>query len=1470
MRNARKIVRFLAALILSAYLLLLVLVNFGPAEQWLTRQIEDRLAEVLQTEVSIGRVELGLFNRATLHDVVLKDQAGKTMLQAGLLSAKVEVMAILRGDVTLRTVSLLDANVHLYKEKKDSPTNFQFVIDAFSSKDKTEQKPLNLCINSIIIRRCNVQYDALYQPTTPQRLNPAHLAVKDIDASISLKRLTSDSLNLRVRSLSLEEQSGLHVRSLRMRLAAGRKQATLEEFHLALGQSEVTLPRLQANYDASSLAQLLQTIELRGHLPMVSVSSDDFVCLVPELRNLHQKFLLTTDYAISPKNILLNRFSLSNSEGNIQLLGRASLARTEGKFSSVDARVDKLAISQTALSSLINGLATSNPKAGILRFPGWHKLGDLTLQAQMNWATTGRHALTAQLHATVGQVEARLQGIGKSISGEINVEGAQPDVLLGNAELPTGITLTATGNCDLTNAQMPQVQGKVNVGELTYKNHRYENILLEGSWIRHNLQLAIASADPAATLDAQIKGHFDGRQPSDVDAHIDLRHLNPSALGLNNKLLDGHTYAATIDGHLDALPLCGLAVHVKDFQMDGRSSCYVPFIDVQLQPSARGTHAMLNADFARVEVDGPLGADAIGQLARHLRSTLLQPRDTTGVTHPSNNEWEIRARCTDTEFLNKVLDIDFHLDGDAFVEGRIGGPNDEATLSFHTPGLQFGSTRIGRPSLYLRGSQGAYSLLARGNKQMGQSLMTLELNAQTRHDTLTTHLAWVDEGKHHFCGAVQATTLAEAGDKWLTRFHPTDITIKDTLWQMSPGSLRWSKEAIEMNRIGMQRAGQSLHVSGRLSRNPNDVLTADLKRIDVDYILSIFNIKPVEFGGHATGQIHLKGTLDTLSVSAPELDIPEFRFNKALLGHARIKGGFSTRDGKIMLDADIREEGVGYTMVKGYVSPKAKELYLQVNNKNTNLGFLDRYITGIFGPIEGRVSGDCLIHGKFQTLDFKGVEHGEICTEILATGVPYHLTDGTVTMSDGRFDFQDFKLSDRRGGTGSIRGYLGHQHLKNITYDFQVEANKLLVYDQARSLDLPFYATAFGTGRIHLMGRPGSFSADISMRPEAGTRFYYMVESPETFSDGRLLRFQDADSVAAAAARLDLPTDSVVKHHVPQTASTDIRLDFALDMTPQARLFVIMDDKTGDRIELGGTGMLQAKFHNKGDFTMNGNYVIADGNYKMSIQDLIRKEFVFRPGGNINFTGIPFESDLNLRAVYTVPSVSLSDLNIGNNLSESSVPVGCVLNFGGKVGNPQITFDLELPRVSDDINRMVRSLISSEEDMNMQVLYLLGVGRFYTYDYASTEAAAKESQSSVAMKSFLSNTLSSQLNNILSNAMGNTNWTFGANLSTGRLGWNDMEVEGMLSGRLLNNRLIINGQFGYRDRPQYSNTNFVGDFNINYLLTPSGSVSLKAYSETNDRYFTKSSLTTQGAGIELKRSFSKFRELFTIRKKKKL
>jgi hypothetical protein len=128
------------------------------------------------------------------------------------------------------------------------------------------------------------------------------------------------------------------------------------------------------------------------------------------------------------------------------------------------------------------------------------------------------------------------------------------------------------------------------------------------------------------------------------------------------------------------------------------------------------------------------------------------------------------------------------------------------------------------------------------------------------------------------------------------------------------------------------------------------------------------------------------------------------------------------------------------------------------------------------------------------------------------------------------------------------------------------------------------------------------------------------------------------------------------------------------------------------------------------------------------------------------------------------------------------------------------------------------------------------------------------------MSSVLSSTISGQLNNILSQ-INIKNWNFGTNLSTGQNGWNEMDVEGMLSGRLLNNRLLVNGNFGYRDNP-LTNSNFVGDFVAELLLNRTGSIRLKAYNETNDRYYTKTNLTTQGIGIILQKEFDKWSELF--------
>ena len=170
--------------------------------------------------------------------------------------------------------------------------------------------------------------------------------------------------------------------------------------------------------------------------------------------------------------------------------------------------------------------------------------------------------------------------------------------------------------------------------------------------------------------------------------------------------------------------------------------------------------------------------------------------------------------------------------------------------------------------------------------------------------------------------------------------------------------------------------------------------------------------------------------------------------------------------------------------------------------------------------------------------------------------------------------------------------------------------------------------------------------------------------------------------------------------------------------------------------------------------------------------------------------------------------------------------------------------------------------------MNQQVLYLLGIGRFYSQGQNNATQQEQQNQTSLAMNSFLSGTLSTQINNVINQIVKNEYWNFGANISTGTEGWNNAEYEGIINGRLLNNRLLINGQFGYRDNATRANPSFIGDFDVQYLLYPNGNLALKVYNQTNDRYFTKSSLNTQGIGIIMKKDFNGLRDLFTSKRRK--
>lgn len=163
--------------------------------------------------------------------------------------------------------------------------------------------------------------------------------------------------------------------------------------------------------------------------------------------------------------------------------------------------------------------------------------------------------------------------------------------------------------------------------------------------------------------------------------------------------------------------------------------------------------------------------------------------------------------------------------------------------------------------------------------------------------------------------------------------------------------------------------------------------------------------------------------------------------------------------------------------------------------------------------------------------------------------------------------------------------------------------------------------------------------------------------------------------------------------------------------------------------------------------------------------------------------------------------------------------------------------------------------------MNRQIIYLLALNRFYTPDYMASTTKGNE------LFSVASSTISSQLSSMLGHL--SDNWSIAPSIRSDRGDFSDTEVDLALSSYLLNNRLLFNGNFGYRDKAM-NNNSFIGDFDIEYLLNRSGNIRLKAYNRYNDQnYYVKSALTTQGVGVIFKRDFDSFLSFLRRLKKKK-
>ena len=1474
MRVLKRILSWTIWSLVALHVFVLLAIQLPAVQSWTGRKVGTALSETLGTHATVGRVELGLFNRIIIDDVCIPDLQGDTLLRASRLSVKASLLPLLEGRIDISSAQLFGAHVRLYQADSTAVPNWQFVVDALSAdNDTTESAPLDLRIRSLIMRHSSVSYDRGDVFTTPGRFNPAHIAVGDISTHIMLKNLSPDSVSINLKRLSMREQSGLSVENLTARLTAGPRAAQLYGLQLQLPHSTLALDSLEATYaqmegtESDRMGRhgclplragrhgslpLLETLRYRadidGNIDLADLSplfSHSSLSSLPPV-SLAASFHGTSKQLNVQHLQMLSEGDLAlEASGNIVVSGAGIANSLEQCEVSGDLQLDHLNVSAALLATLEQVFPMLPDELS--------RVGGLRVTGNARYEHDGPVGAQASIATALGDVLLLFAIDGNDeLSGQFVTDSLHLGHLLANDDLgDVAATVTLGGT-------RQQVEADATIRQLLFKGHRFTDIQANCSY--------------------QPKG-------GDLTAHVNapIASLHPSCLGLATERDDAY-FSANVEAEVNGQwPTVNGHVRIDNFTMRTASDstlCHIGHLEVTMEDHGDERRIMLSSDVANGELSGQFDLATLpGSLTRYLASSTPQ-------LHNSTNDFNLDLTVWDTRWMKPLLGIPLTLHQPLRLIAAVDDDDRSVNLSGRLPSFSYSGSRY-RDLLVNITTLGDSALcdasLTKMNEEGGSLALTANMHAA--NNRLASSLAWratpaVGEDSLRITkGIINALTKFDTNALGRTVAHidiqPSQVMVGDNAWNIHPSHLTYSDDRLDVDSFVVRHDDQHFIIDGIASKSHADTLAVDIEGLDIAYIQDLLDFHPVDFDGQLGGKARATAIFGNVAAWA-DIEARDFRFMNGRMGTLLAQVKWNAEDKQIDIDA-VADEGGPCTVIRGYVSPVREDIDLKIRAEGSNIEFCHTFAESFLRDISGKAYGTVELAGPLGNMNLTGklVADGQLTIDALNT--TYRLEHDTVYFVPNDIQFRSAVLTDRDGNTATLSGGIHHEWLSDFTFDLDVETSNTLVYDFPTFADSNICGTVRATGHADMHGRPGEVTINCNVTPQAGSTFAYNAANPDAVSRQEFITWTTQQTLPPTPPYMEgsiypqgQNAADIVTTPLPYREGSgggSLIINFLINATPQSTLRVLMDAKTNDYITLNGEGTIRATFHDKGPFHMFGTYTVSGGTYGITIQEIIKKNFTFQPEGTIIFGGDPYDAALNLQAVHTVNGVSLSDLNIGSSFASNTVRVNCLMNIQGTPAQPRVEFDLDMPTVNSEENQMIRSLIASEQEMNQQVLYLLGIGRFYTQG-ANNADAQQYGQTTLAMQSFLSGTVSTQINEVLSQVIKSNDWNFGANISTGDEGWNNAEYEGMVSGRLLNNRLLINGQFGYRDNATTTTPTFIGDFDLQYLLNRNGNLAVKVYNQTNDRYFTRSALNTQGVGLVMKKDFDGLSELFRKKKKK--
>ncbi len=1470
-RLSRFLVIFFGLVLISGYLVF----KSSVVQTKLTNQIGSVLSERTNAKISVEKVDFKPFKTFVLNGLLILDHHDDTLLYAEDFYIEINDYDLDKRLVELELLELNEADFNIKKYKGEQKTNLKYFLAGLIKKKKKKRREWSVYIEDLGLEELKFTYEDENKPTQNNKVDFKHLELNHVNADFNDVVYHEGLLSVNSELLSFKEKSGFEVIGLQGNMMMDKNRLVFKNFELETPNSDVNGEIKMEYEDFNAFKHFNTDVTFLGEFEETTVDGGDIAYFAPKIKGIDRKIEFKGDISGTIVDLKADELFFSYGrntkfEGNISIKGLPN-----SKTAIIQAEVRDLETYEYDLKSI------PLPPFGsgkTLKTPKWvANMGKMGFQGRFSGIASHFEAF-GLVQTVAGDIRTDVSFKRDSnnvtqIIGKVNSKSFDLGKTLGRKSL--GV-ISVSGELDaLAKERGYALKFFGDIPRFEFMDYAYSNIKMDGE-IRDRVfsgELLVNDSNLLLDFDGEIDFSNPKRQRYDFVA--DLKRANLNEINWVNK-----DSAAQVSGKVN-IGLTGNNIEDmngilrvddivwkesgKEYKLDSLKLRSIKQKDREM--------IILNSDWFMGKIEGSYNLKEIYPTIINVFSKEIPSivkAYPLNKNHKGGNKFRLMFKVYNYEMIHELFTPNFNVSENSRFSGRFDDDTQSYLVQFASDSIQLKNRRIDGLKIYSKNKSDKLNLNAKCKFiQLFDTvgLHNIKLQANIDSNILDYQVGYKNISGFDNYGDVNGEIDLNDLSKIKTHFNETKFVYRDTVWSIDTNnSIVIAGNNIKVNNLKLSSVGQYLSVDGTASPASRDFLKVNMNGLELGTFKYFWDRLKLDIVGDATGEILFRGVFGN-PVFTSKLAVHRLRLNDQVFGKVDLSADFVPTERKIELELLVRE-AKGLTHDKklkitgGYHPFDNKRLDLHASLRRMKVKFLEKYFEGVFSEFEGgETTGELDIVGNLKHPEMKGrAKIINLNLKVDYLNVKYAIKNQEVIFKKDTMIFENFVVGHNKWveSKARVNGVVTHTGFKKFMYNIDhLDLSNFYCLNTTANENQTYYGQAFVEGLVNLTGDGvtnyiGGNVSTVSYEGSGNSGVSNLtmpLDQTEELELSEFVRF--------------INLSDTLKHKKSQLSEvpnlTGLELDFNFKINREALVSIIFDPAVGDEIKANGHGSIGMEVNSDGTFRMYGDFEIDEGDYYFTLQRIIGRKFIVKPGSKMSWDGDPLDATINMHTYYRsranlidlVDSSQVVNYEDLNELFNKRIAVNTDLFLKGSLWKPNIDIGITLPNGTPEENNHLESYIIGEDEINRQAFTLLLASHFIP-------PVGSEDLREDGINQGLQ-VIEGQLNNALSNIWDNVDLGVDYNTTT------DDKLKDEI-------RLLAGFQYKkFTVRTDYDINRQVGDIEADFKIT--NNFRAKAYHKiTKDEELGVGSTAptnTSGLGVSYQKSFNSFKALFRRKKKVK-